>query len=176
MKALTIRQPWATLIALGVKTIETRSWRAPKALIGQRVAIHAGKALPPFGLQLGPWTIVDTPGRWVASDCDRGLVRDLPLGAVVAVATLADCVPIVQATAELATRAVEPCVVIGYGDDLTLYHPTNREGLNWGLDVDDQLPYGDYQPGRWAWMLTDIDQLLDPIPATGKQGVWEWKP
>lgn len=27
MKVLTIRQPWATLIALGEKQIETRSWR-----------------------------------------------------------------------------------------------------------------------------------------------------
>jgi len=27
MKALTIRQPWATLIALGVKTIETWEWK-----------------------------------------------------------------------------------------------------------------------------------------------------
>jgi len=27
MKALSIRQPWAGLIAAGVKTIETRNWR-----------------------------------------------------------------------------------------------------------------------------------------------------
>ncbi len=43
MKALTIRQPWASLIAAGVKTIETRSWstryRGP-------LAIHAGKHKP----------------------------------------------------------------------------------------------------------------------------------
>jgi len=175
MKALTIRQPWATLIALGVKTIETRSWRAPKALIGQRVAIHAGKALPPFGLQLGPWTIVDTPGRWVASDCDRGLVRDLPLGAVVAVATLADCVPMVG------PEEVGPD---GWPDDGPVFEVDGENLHLWPFnaascdasDYGDQLPYGDFRPGRWAWMLTDIDQLLDPIPATGKQGVWEWKP
>lgn len=27
MKALTIRQPWATLIVKGIKKIENRSWR-----------------------------------------------------------------------------------------------------------------------------------------------------
>jgi hypothetical protein len=27
MKALSLHQPWASLIALGVKRIETRSWR-----------------------------------------------------------------------------------------------------------------------------------------------------
>ena len=39
MKALTIQQPWASVITMGVKTIETRSWstkyRGP-------LAIHAG--------------------------------------------------------------------------------------------------------------------------------------
>ena len=39
MKALTIQQPWASLITMGVKIIETRSWsskyRGP-------LAIHAG--------------------------------------------------------------------------------------------------------------------------------------
>jgi len=27
MKAISLWQPWATLIALGLKTVETRSWR-----------------------------------------------------------------------------------------------------------------------------------------------------
>ena len=43
MKAIRLHQPWASLIAEGIKTIETRSWAPPKALIGQRIAIHAAK-------------------------------------------------------------------------------------------------------------------------------------
>ena len=43
MKALTLIQPWASLIAEGHKRIETRSWRAPSLIIGKRIAIHAGK-------------------------------------------------------------------------------------------------------------------------------------
>lgn len=43
MKALTLHQPWATLVALGVKSIETRSWttshRGP-------IAIHAARTMP----------------------------------------------------------------------------------------------------------------------------------
>ena len=42
MKALTLHQPWASLIACGAKRIETRSWPPPKSLIGKRIAIHAG--------------------------------------------------------------------------------------------------------------------------------------
>ena len=43
--AITLHQPWATLIALGIKSVETRSWPAPARLVGQRIAVHAGKRL-----------------------------------------------------------------------------------------------------------------------------------
>ena len=43
MKALTIMQPWASLIACGAKTIETRSW--PTKYRGP-IAIHAGMKDP----------------------------------------------------------------------------------------------------------------------------------
>ena len=41
MKALTIWQPWASLIIAGAKPYEFRGWRAPRSLIGQRIVIHA---------------------------------------------------------------------------------------------------------------------------------------
>lgn len=41
MKAITILQPWAALIACGAKKIETRSWYTDHR--GQ-IAIHAGKS------------------------------------------------------------------------------------------------------------------------------------
>lgn len=45
MKALTLIQPWAGLIATGVKRVENRTWAPPELLIGQRFAIHAGSKL-----------------------------------------------------------------------------------------------------------------------------------
>ena len=41
MKAITIRQPWASLIAHGIKDIENRTWKCPTKHIGTRVLIHA---------------------------------------------------------------------------------------------------------------------------------------
>lgn len=41
MKVLTIRQPFATLIVLGIKHIENRAWQTPYR---GALAIHAGKA------------------------------------------------------------------------------------------------------------------------------------
>lgn len=43
MKALSLWQPWASLMADGRKKIETRHWRPPAWLVGQQVAIHATK-------------------------------------------------------------------------------------------------------------------------------------
>ena len=42
MKALTLYEPWASLVALGAKKIETRSW--PTNYRGP-LAIHAGKTI-----------------------------------------------------------------------------------------------------------------------------------
>lgn len=42
MRALTVRQPWAGLIARGVKDVENRTWQ-PTIDIGTRFAVHAGR-------------------------------------------------------------------------------------------------------------------------------------
>lgn len=44
MKAITVKQPWASLIIHGIKDIENRTWSCPKKYIGKRVLIHASKA------------------------------------------------------------------------------------------------------------------------------------
>lgn len=42
MKALTVIQPWASLIVHGRKGIENRVWKPFRSLVGKRIAIHAG--------------------------------------------------------------------------------------------------------------------------------------
>jgi hypothetical protein len=41
MKAISLWQPWASLMADGRKEWETRHWKGPDFLIGQRLAVHA---------------------------------------------------------------------------------------------------------------------------------------
>lgn len=43
MKAITLWQPWAWCIAHNDKRIENRGWAPPARIIGERIAIHAGK-------------------------------------------------------------------------------------------------------------------------------------
>jgi hypothetical protein len=41
MKAISIKQPWASLIVEGIKDIENRTWKCSEKYIGQRVLVHA---------------------------------------------------------------------------------------------------------------------------------------
>lgn len=70
MKALTICQPYAELIARREKPIENRTW--PTAYRGQ-IAIHAGKSRD-----------------WL-DDVDEEYHPNMAFGAVVAIANLVDC-------------------------------------------------------------------------------------
>lgn len=33
--------------------------------------------------------------------------------------------------------------------------------------------YGDYGPGRYAWLLKDVQALTEPVPFIGRQGFFE---
>ena len=58
-----------------------------------------------------------------------------------------------------------------------------RDGLGPCRDAARMLPpsepellFGDYEPGRYAWMLEDVRQFAEGVPAKGALGLWEWKP
>lgn len=170
MKFLTIRQPWASLISLGVKRIETRSWstsfRGP-------LAIHAGKAKPSRDLvRMGQWltrwdygegryAMSDGLGKWVA----------LPLGAVVAVCDLIDVVPIVGPTSPPDPNAL---TVVDWDGAHLLLRYRYEDVLDLGMQIEhhtDQIPFGDFTPGRFAWMLDNVRPLDHPVPMKGAQGL-----
>ena len=96
MKALTLRQPWATLVASGAKKIETRSWhtnyRGP-------LAIHAAKRVDKTDLRLcfqEPFfdCLTQAGYRLIAYCLFRG--NTLPHGAVIATCELIGVVQIDQ--------------------------------------------------------------------------------
>jgi len=84
MKAISLTQPWATLVAMGAKEIETRSWST--AYRG-RLAVHAAKGLKLVGGKDGLLTLcMQSPFREALHDAGDVL----PLGAVIATAELYD--------------------------------------------------------------------------------------
>ncbi|MED4715357.1 ASCH domain-containing protein [Bacillus badius] len=79
MKAITIKQPWATLIALREKQFETRSWQTKYR---GEIAIHAGKSID----------------KEAYNDFSNVLkkhgitaISQLPTGSVIATANIVDC-------------------------------------------------------------------------------------
>lgn len=88
IRALSLHQPWATLVAVGAKRIETRSWQtAHRGLL----AIHATRDLPREGAAL----CHASPFREALLAAGLAGPDDLPRGCVVAIARLVDCTPIV---------------------------------------------------------------------------------
>lgn len=149
MKALTLTQPWATLVAIGAKKIETRSWGV--TYLGP-IAIHAGKEFP---LEARRFALrppcLDVMHAWWG-----GVINDWPLdalrGKVIATGMLVD--------------------VVRIEEDL-LEGPFDLTKL--GEIGEHEAAFGDYTPGRFAWVLRDVVKI-DPVPARGRLGLWDWQP
>lgn len=173
MKAITLWQPWAQLVAVGAKRLETRSWstkyRGP-------LAIHAGKAITNVERAL-----VATEPFWGAlrtADGFRYHEHNLPRGAVVAVAQLVAVAEIV----ELAEKRVA-LFLDGPPHQATKDQENISEGVRALLGATPSRPFpalelafGDFKPGRFAWVLEDVRLLPVPIHAKGRQGLWDWDP
>jgi activating signal cointegrator 1 len=148
MKALTLTQPWATLVAKGAKKIETRSWntnyRGP-------LAIHAAKGFPSWAREICysryflPALFDDYDGKW----------QWLPTGKVVATGNLVHVYRMDEAIVFPACRS------LGW------------DGREWLLD-DKERAFGDYAVGRYMWLLENVVALPEPVPAKGALGIWEW--
>ena len=146
MYTLTIKQPWASAIVLGLKSVENRTWstnhRGP-------LAIHAGLSIDPEGEQ-----VLETAGVALPQNCE-----DLPRGVILGVVDLIDVIPYPSPGGEQQTlgpdfESVDPhaladnalatgpyCWVLAnpraYPTPISC---TGQRGL-WEVDVD-KLPFG----------------------------------
>lgn len=62
-------------------------------------------------------------------------------------------------------------------DDCTLLHgfdihPIAANSSWWTEEITDQLLLGNIAPGRWGWLLSDVELAEQPIPCGGRDGVW----
>jgi len=178
LKALTVWQPWASLLAGGQKKFETRSWatkyRGP-------IAIHAGLGRPILAVQKSV-----IAGGHRRLDCDENIQREdmlealvkafedyatipadgvmdyldeLPLGCIVATGVLVGCHEI-DGIREMS------CAPTEYG----CWDCNNK---SWIDPSDDDLMFGNWNVGNFAWEIKDIKRIT-PIPFKGQQGLWEW--
>jgi activating signal cointegrator 1 len=157
VKVLTLTQPWATLIAIGAKHIETRSWntnyRGP-------LAIHAAQGIASVGAAQGLIHLCQSePFHTALAAGGFPMVSALPRGAIVATCVLIDCVPTWPRWA-----SVEPYFTATHGDNYWHVPPPEPE-----------RSFGDYTPGRFAWLLGNVKALPEPVPCKGHLGLWQYE-
>ena len=91
MKAISIKQPWASLIVHGIKDIENRTWKCPQKYIGQRVLIHASKNFANFWDY--PEEITNRINEFLRKISKSGTDwSGYPIGAIIGSVVIEDCV------------------------------------------------------------------------------------
>lgn len=140
MKALTLDQPYATLAAIGAKKWETRSWQPYGISKNEEFfAIHATARYSDLMQEIENFAEFQ--------HALRGISRPLPVGQIIAVATIARVISTGQWIKEHCRRQLVE---------------------KW----DAEYSFGDYGPGRWAWELKKVQQLKTPITCPGRQKLW----
>ena len=140
MKAISLWQPWASLIVLGEKKIETRSWYTAYRF---PVLIHAAKRKNLSEMEeLAEYDeYVEALQSFIPADAKSMTVKQMmnamPYGAIIGKATLSDCRTTRSVTPELSKK---------------------------------ELMLGNYEPGRYAWILKNPVMFKEPIPYKGEQG------
>lgn len=150
MRALTIWQPWASLIIIGAKPFEWRRWRAPAWAVDQEIVIHAGSRRVVmdeieeliFNLENEP----DTSGLDVAP----------------ALALLHDTF---KRKITLPTAAGLGTALLGPARLATEIAASNALGFIDSDRVDEAV---------WGWPVSNVQRWAEPIPMKGHQGFWHW--
>lgn len=159
-KALSLVQPWASLLASGLKQCETRGWKTEHR---GALLIHASKrwngelrdlcAREPFASALRKIG-VDMPGMGPSG---------MPFGAIIGQVDVVDCF-----RTECVVSAAETHPCFGHDGTATLFEAQKR------LFVTDlERALGDYSPHRYAWFCANAKQFDQPIPFTGALNVFE---
>jgi hypothetical protein len=133
MKVLSLLQPWATLVVISAKKIETRKWQTKHR--GELLIHASGGKAGELLCQEEPFT------RYIDS------FKELPFGAIIGKVTLEDIKPISQIAIPESTL-----------NTLTL----------------EERAFGDYSPGRFAWLLSDPVRFTKPLPVKGSLSLWEF--
>ncbi|MEV4934388.1 ASCH domain-containing protein [Sphingobium sp. LSP13-1-1.1] len=155
MKALTIWQPWASLIIAGAKPYEFRSWSAPRFILGQRIVIHAASRK------------ID---RFEVDDLHQTLIhRDkYPIEAGMTCLKPETAIPILQAAlrGELPIAAGVGTAIVG--EPRLGTHIAEEFGVPRANDSDRDAH------ANWGWPMLEIEAWPEPIACKGAQGLWNW--
>lgn len=166
MKLISLWQPWATLVVLGHKKIETRGWttdyRGPLVIYATlawnqdcRMMASTEVCWRPLAAAFG----IDPHRSSSHTQTERAaaLRAVLPFGKIIGVCELSDCLP-------TESRLGLPGVFDDYPelDTEIETHPGAHQKM--------ERSFGNYSPGRYGFVLRAPRQLHSPIPFKSRQG------
>ncbi|MCB2048538.1 MAG: ASCH domain-containing protein [Novosphingobium sp.] len=158
MKALTVWQPWASLIIAGAKPYEFRGWRAPRALVGQRIVIHAAAR---------------KMNRHELSDLFH-LRQFRNVDNTIKLAWAETCL-IAEKAQGVLNRALEGGLPMSAGlGTVVLGEPRNGIDIAAEFGVPRANDSNRDEHANWGWPMLDIEAWPEPIPMRGAQGFWTW--
>jgi hypothetical protein len=153
MKAITVWQPWASLIIVGAKPYEFRSWPPPASLLGKRIVIHAAARKIDRREVQQLVRLLEAGGRYAARTClhaDKALPllraamggMDLPLSSGLGTAIVGCPRNGIEIAAEFGVPRV---------------NDSDRD-----------------QHANWGWPMQAVEPFEQPFPMKGAQGLWNW--
>ena len=150
MKVISILQPWASLVVLGHKKIETRSWQTKHR---GPLLIHASAAKKPMSRSM----MLDFQQEFF--DLQLPKYETLPFGAIIGSVKVMEILP-----TETILKIEENKYAISVN---VIRH------LTWQFSKMEET-FGDYSPRRFGWRLKDPLRFEKPTPAKGKLSIWEF--
>lgn len=147
MRAISLWEPWASLIRTGAKTWETRSWEtkyrgrllicASKAGIS-KLELISYLSMWPFQGGLAP--LIGKPLDLAAKTWPGIKMEHLNFGKAVAIVEILDCKPTGKMTQD---------------------------------EIGTDRPFGNFETGRYGWKLNLLRKDFIPFPVKGSQGFFD---
>jgi hypothetical protein len=148
MKALTVWQPWASLLIVGAKGYEFRPWRLPEAMVGERSVIHAGKRPTHLDECRDIVGVIDAARH-------EGMGITNPAAAKLLLTQTLRRHPDLPVAAGIGT--------VRWGEPVRC-----TELYRGAIDADD------IDPRMWAWPVFDPEPWPVPVPCRGARQFWAW--
>jgi hypothetical protein len=159
MKALTVWQPWASLIIAGAKPYEFRGWRFPRSLLGQRIVIHAAARKI---AEEEAWQLYHTL-------LNRTVDEEMALEAAETCLIAEKALPILNG----AWRRGKLPMACGLGTAI-IGEPRLGTEIAEEFGVSRANDSARDEHANWGWPMLEIERWDDPIPMRGAQGFWNW--
>lgn len=149
MKVISLLQPWASLVVMGAKKIETRSWNTK---FRGEILIHASKK---WNAELS--NLAEQPPFWDfmkeywPSEEQYTPFSKLPLGAIIGKVTIEHTI-----ISELVKEG---------------HHFHYGSSKRWDF-TEQEIAFGDYGSGRYGWLLSDPVKFEKPVTCKGALNLW----